>query len=66
VISTTGGLVFGASKEGWFFALDAAKGTPLWRFQTGGLINSAPISFAVDGQQHVAIASNHAIVVFAR
>ena len=66
VMSTAGGLVFGASNEGWFFALDAAKGTPLWRFQTGGLINSAPISFAVDGKQHVAIASNHAIVVFAR
>lgn len=66
VMSTAGGLVFGASNEGWFFALDASSGKPLWRFQTGGLINSAPISFSIDGKQHVAIASDHAIIVFAR
>ena len=66
VMSTAGGLVFGGSNEGWFFALDAQDGKPLWRFQTGGLIHSAPISFAVDGKQHVAIATNNALVVFAR
>ena len=60
------GLVFGGSNEGWFFALDANDGKPLWRFQTGGLIHSAPISFAVDGKQHVAIATNNALVVFSR
>ena len=66
VMSTAGGLVFGGSNEGWFFALDANDGKPLWRFQTGGLIHSAPISFAVDGKQHVAIATNNALVVFSR
>ena len=66
VMSTAGGLVFGGSNEGWFFALDATTGKPLWRFQTGGLIHTAPISFAVDGRQHVAIASNNAVIVFAR
>jgi len=66
VMSTAGGLVFGGSREGDFFALDAAKGTPLWHFQTGGAINANPVSFLVDGKQHVAIAAGSAIFVFAR
>ena len=43
VLSTAGGLVFGGSDEGNFFALDAKTGKPLWDFQTGG--PSAPIRF---------------------
>ena len=40
VMSTAGGLVFGGSNEGNFFALDATSGKPLWQFQTGGQIRS--------------------------
>ena len=59
-------------------ALDATTGKLRWEFRqhtppwsgvmstAGGLILSAPISFAVDGRQHVAIATNDALVVFAR
>jgi alcohol dehydrogenase (cytochrome c) len=65
VLSTAGGLVFGGNREGWFFALDAATGKLLWRFQTGGLVWANPIAFEVDGREHVAIASGHAIFVFA-
>jgi len=56
----------GGSNEGWFFALDAVSGKPLWRFQTGGMMAAAPISFQMNGKQHVAMVSNHAVVVFAR
>jgi alcohol dehydrogenase (cytochrome c) len=65
VLSTAGGLVFSGNREGWFFALDARTGKPLWRFQTGGVIWANPIAFAVDGRQHVAIAAGHGIFVFA-
>jgi alcohol dehydrogenase (cytochrome c) len=64
VLSTAGGLVWSGNREGWFFALDATTGRPLWRFQTGGLIWANPISFAVDGQQQVAIAAGQGIFVF--
>ena len=65
VLATAGGLVFSGSNEGNFFALDAATGKPLWQFQTGGAIRSGPMSFAIDGRQHVAVAAGRAIFVFA-
>lgn len=64
VLSTAGGLVFGGSNEGNFYALDAGSGKPLWDFQTGGSIIANPVSFLIDGKQHVAIASGQAIFVF--
>jgi len=65
VLSTAGGLVFSGSQEGNFYALDAMTGKPLWNFQTGGPIRSGPMSFAVDGKQHVAVCGGHALFVFA-
>jgi len=65
VMSTAGGLVFGGSNEGNFFALDAKSGKPLWQFQTGGQIRSGPMSFLAGDKQHVAVAGGHAIFVFA-
>lgn len=64
VLSTGGGLVFGGSEEGNFFALDAKTGSPLWNFQTGGQITANPMSFLVDGKQRVAIAAHGALIVF--
>jgi alcohol dehydrogenase (cytochrome c) len=64
VLSTGGGLVFGGSNEGNFYALDAKSGKPLWDFQTGSSIESNPISFVIDEQQHVAVAAGRAIFVF--
>jgi alcohol dehydrogenase (cytochrome c) len=65
VMATAGGLVFGGSNEGNVYALDAETGAPLWDFQTGGPVMANPISFLVDGQQHVAVASGGALFVFA-
>jgi alcohol dehydrogenase (cytochrome c) len=64
VLSTGGGLVFSGSDEGNFYALDAASGKPLWDFQTGGAIAANPVSFSIDGKQHVAIAANRVLYVF--
>jgi alcohol dehydrogenase (cytochrome c) len=65
VLSTAGGLVFSGNREGHFFALDAETGRLLWRFQTGGNIAANPISFEIDGRQHIAIAAGHGLFVFA-
>ena len=64
VLSTAGGVVFGGSDEGNFFALDTKTGAPLWNFQTGGQIAANPVSFLVDGKQRVAIAAHGALIVF--
>jgi alcohol dehydrogenase (cytochrome c) len=65
LLSTAGGLVFGGTPEGDFYALDAATGAPLWHFQLGSEVRANAMSFGVDGKQHVAIAAGNAIFVFA-
>lgn len=64
VMATAGGLVFGSTNEGYFFALDAANGQPLWRFNTGAHIRTNPMGFAVDGRQRVAITGGQTLFVF--
>ena len=63
LLSTEGGLVFGAS-GGVCFALDADTGREIWRVSLGGDTKSAPISFMVDGRQVIALAAGHALFVF--
>jgi alcohol dehydrogenase (cytochrome c) len=65
VLSTAGDLVFGGGREGYFLALDARSGELLWRASLGGQINSAPMSYAADGRQYVAIAAGSALFAFA-
>ncbi len=64
VMATAGGLVFGSTNEGNVFALDAESGRPLWDFQTGGPCVANPVSFEIDGRQHVATACGRALFVF--
>jgi len=64
VLSTAGGLVFGGTNEGNFFALDAKTGKPLWDFQTGGQVAANPIAFNIEGRQHIAISANRVLYVF--
>jgi alcohol dehydrogenase (cytochrome c) len=66
ILSTAGGLVFSGTREGYIFALDAATGAPLWRFQTGGNIVSNPVTFEIDDKQHVALTCGQSVFVFAR
>ena len=65
VLATAGGVVFSASREGHLLALDAATGRFLWRFQAGANIASAPISYAVDGRQYIAVAAGNVLYSFA-
>ncbi len=64
VMSTAGGLIFGGTNEGNIFALEASTGEALWQFQAGGGVRTNPISFLIDGKQHVATAAGNALFVF--
>jgi len=65
VLATAGGIVFAASREGNFIALDAKSGKALWHFQAGNEIPSSPMSYAVDGKQYVAVSSAGVLFSFA-
>jgi alcohol dehydrogenase (cytochrome c) len=65
VFSTAGGLVFSGDGQGNLIALDAETGNHLWHVPLGGPIQSAAISYAVDGRQLVTIPAGGAIFTFA-
>jgi PQQ-dependent dehydrogenase (methanol/ethanol family) len=65
VLATAGGVLFAGTREGNLIALDGKTGQPLWRFQTGGQIASAPISYAVEGKQFIALAAGGVLYSFA-
>jgi alcohol dehydrogenase (cytochrome c) len=65
VLTTAGDLVFSGGREGYLLALNARNGDLLWRASLGGQVNSAPMSYAIDGKQYIAIAAGSALFVFA-
>ncbi len=57
-LATAGDLVFYGTMEGWFKAIDARSGKPLWQFKAGSGIVGQPVSYrGPDGKQYVAILS---------
>lgn len=54
-LATAGNLVFQGTARGEFVAYSADKGTKLWSFPAQTGIIAAPMSYAVDGEQYVAI-----------
>ena len=65
ILTTAADLVFTGSRSGYFHALDAVSGEPLWRSTLGGPVANGPISYAVEGKQFVAVAAGNALFVFA-
>lgn len=63
LMATGGGIVFGATNEGNFFALDAETGKSLWDFQAGAPARSNPMSFELDGRQRVVMHAGNAVFV---
>lgn len=59
VLATGGGLLFTGSADRQFIAYDQANGEELWRSGVAGVPNAAPISYAVDGRQYVALVVGH-------
>jgi alcohol dehydrogenase (cytochrome c) len=55
-VVTAGDVVFYGTLDGWFKAVDARSGRPLWKFKVGSGVVGAPITFrGPDGKQYVAV-----------
>ncbi len=54
-LATAGGLVFHGSGDGELAAYRATDGAELWRAQVGIGVMAPPISYAVSGEQYVAV-----------
>ena len=57
LVATGGGLVFGGDVNGRFRALDHETGEVLWEINLGSAVTGFPITYAVDGQQFVAVST---------
>ncbi len=65
LLATAGGLIFAGNREGYVIALDARTGKVMWKFQTGGVVIAPPITYLLNGKQHVAVAAGDALLTFA-
>jgi alcohol dehydrogenase (cytochrome c) len=57
LLVTAGGLVFSGDPSGQLRALDERSGDVVWTYQTSSGLNAPPITYAIDGQQYIAILS---------
>ncbi|MBZ5681445.1 MAG: PQQ-dependent dehydrogenase, methanol/ethanol family [Acidobacteriia bacterium] len=64
-MTTAGGVVFFGDSTESFEAVDAGTGKPLWHFNVGQGMTASPMSYAVAGEQYVAIAAGSDIFSFA-
>jgi alcohol dehydrogenase (cytochrome c) len=64
VLATAGGLLRYGDPSGEFGALDERNGKILWHFPLNAIIKASPMTFAVEGEQFVAIAVGSNLVCF--
>lgn len=57
VLSTAGGLVFTGTPEGYLMGYDAKTGEVKYKFNTGSGIVGSPITWEMDGEQYISVAS---------
>ena len=63
VLSTGGGVVFAGYRD-VFRSFDADSGEELWRMNLGARVRGSPVSFAIDGQQYIAVAAGSSLFAF--
>jgi len=57
-LATAGDVVFYGTMDGWFKAVDAKTGTPLWQFKTSSGVIGQPSTWkGPDGKQYVSVLS---------
>jgi alcohol dehydrogenase (cytochrome c) len=64
VLSTAGNVVFTGDTQGNILALDAVNGETLWHAYGGGAVQTAPITYQLDGRQYVLIGSSSVLYAF--
>ena len=57
VMTTAGNLVFTGTPEGYLKAFDARTGEELYKFNTGSGVVGTPVTWSMDGEQYVSVAS---------
>lgn len=57
VMATAGNLVFTGTPEGYLKAFDAKTGEELYKFNTGSGVVGTPVTWTMDGEQYVSVAS---------
>ncbi len=60
LLTTGGGLLFGGDGAGRFRAFDQSSGEVLWEINLGSAVTGYPVTYSVDGQQYVAVATGTA------
>ena len=65
VLTTASDLLFSGGREGAFYALDARTGALLWKAPVAGIVQAAPMTYAVNGRQYVAIAAGNSLYAYA-
>lgn len=63
-VSTAGGLLFFGDDDGQLVALDAKTGKHLWHYNMGQKLTASPMTFSLDGEQYVSIASATDVFTF--
>jgi alcohol dehydrogenase (cytochrome c) len=56
-LATAGGVVFTGTKDKRFLAFDAKTGRQLWSYAANAGVNAPAVTYAVNGQQFVAVAA---------
>ena len=64
ILTTDGDVLFTASRDGYFYVLDARDGRQLWSTTLGGAGANGPITYSVGGAQYVAVSSGNGLFVF--
>ena len=63
-LAVAGGLVFQGTVDGRFLAMDARTGAELWSYDNQAATLAGPISYAVDGEQYIAVPAGYGTSFF--
>jgi alcohol dehydrogenase (cytochrome c) len=64
LLSTAGNLVFTGGAGNLFEALNATTGDVLWATRLPGVVSNGPITYELDGLQHVVVAAGNSVIAF--
>jgi alcohol dehydrogenase (cytochrome c) len=65
ILTTASDLLFSGGRDGYFFALDARTGSPLWKAAVGGWVTASPIAYSAAGKEYVAVAAGNSLFTYA-
>lgn len=65
ILATAGGLIFSGDSFGYFFALDARTGKPVWNRNLGATVIAPPVTWSRNGRQFITVSAGSAVFNFA-